>query len=623
MRDFSQDTNALSLNTATLGHNVDGYGAGWTCEQVIDACAELAAEVLAAGGVSSILATSIEWLDVDGERVFHVPSLDVDDGESPAVQLFVDRATAVAPGFGLDETSIEVVAELCRRLDGVPLAIELAAARSAVLSPAMLVEGLADRFRLLSGGRRRQRGRTLEATIDWSYDLLDEDEKRLFRLLGVFAGSFGLAAVAAVAEVGPAAAADLVESLYGKSLVVSADGEGRFRLLETLKAYAEDRLVDAGEADAVRERHARHFLEASRPDSVPLLLREDLGRTSRVALDPPNLLMAADWFEARGRYEDLASVLYAIGAASGSSPLTSVLPRSISCRDRIDDRELVDQLHLAEMTIAHGTGDWDHYISACTELANSPLTTSQAMSHLCLSIVTGRTDPPQALASIERFVELWDGGGPDEAETVAGVLRLIVAANRNDLSTALSRAPEVLRAVERHGSLDIMWSVTVGIQAVGNWLEGDSEAVRRAVERIITAIPGSPGDVLPALTAFLTPLAELADGAGARADAAVRAHALDAVSGRMAHVESDALILLAELTRLDGDAERARDLLRSTSSGRSPGSILAGHQVAERLGIHAEIEAAHIANSADPTWLLDRPRRALLAEIERRAWSEH
>ena len=170
------------------------------CEHVVDICADVVARLLTAGGRSQVLATSREWLDIDGERVFHVPSLDTDGIDSPAVRLFADRAAAVAPDFVIDDSNVAQVSELCHRLDGLPLAIELAASRSAVMSPAQLVEGLSDRFRLLSGGRRRQRHRTLEATIDWSYDLLEPDEQEVFRALGVFAGSFDIEAVASVCD---------------------------------------------------------------------------------------------------------------------------------------------------------------------------------------------------------------------------------------------------------------------------------------------------------------------------------------------------------------------------------------------------------------------------------------
>jgi predicted ATPase len=178
------------------------------CEHLIDACAELVDTVMAAGGSSKVLATSREWLDIDVEQVFQLRSLDTSDADSSAVQLFVQRARATDPNFAADGA----VAEVCRRLDGMPLAIELAAARVAVLPPAALLEGLDDRFRLLSGGRRRQRGRTLEATIDWSYDLPTDDEQQFFRRLGVFLGSFDIAATATVAGVSAAEAIDLLVS---------------------------------------------------------------------------------------------------------------------------------------------------------------------------------------------------------------------------------------------------------------------------------------------------------------------------------------------------------------------------------------------------------------------------
>lgn len=138
------------------------------CEHLVDDCAEA---FLARSGESQILATSRERLDVDGEQTVQLPSLAVADAESPAVRLFVERATSVNSHFALETAGGDVVVELCRRLDGLPLAIELAAARSTTLTPAELLAGIDDRFRILSGGRRRQRQRTLESTLDWSYQL--------------------------------------------------------------------------------------------------------------------------------------------------------------------------------------------------------------------------------------------------------------------------------------------------------------------------------------------------------------------------------------------------------------------------------------------------------------------
>ena len=164
------------------------------CEHVIDGCAEFVEAMLASPGATAMLATSREALDVDGERVMGLGSLATLDGEgtagatSPAVELFVERAIAIDPGFTMSDDDAPIVAELCARLDGMPLAIELAAARVTVMSPAELLSGLDDRFNLLSGGRRRQRQRTLEATLDWSYDLLDAEQQTRLPVVGSVRG---------------------------------------------------------------------------------------------------------------------------------------------------------------------------------------------------------------------------------------------------------------------------------------------------------------------------------------------------------------------------------------------------------------------------------------------------
>ena len=210
------------------------------CEHVVDACAELAERLLEADGASVLLATSREALDVDGERIVLLGTLPSDTLDSPGVQLFVDRATAVDARFAVTEATSESVIGLCTRLDGLPLAIELAAARVTVMTAAELLAALDDRFEVLSGGRRRRRQRTLKATLDWSYDLLDSDEQRMFRFCGVFVDGFDIDSAAAIAEVPPITASRLIGALVAKSLVVRLDREvrSRFGLLETVRAYA-------------------------------------------------------------------------------------------------------------------------------------------------------------------------------------------------------------------------------------------------------------------------------------------------------------------------------------------------------------------------------------------------
>ena len=168
----------------------------------------------------------------------------------------------MSDGFTVDAGNVAAVVEICRHLDGIPLAIELAAARVRAMAPAEIARRLDERFRLLAGGSRRsqERHRTLLATVSWSHDLLTDDEKIVFRRLAVFPASFDLAAAEAVAGDGAVDVVDCVLRLVDRSLVVYEPEDDRYRLLETLRQYGADRLADAGETEATRERHARHFL---------------------------------------------------------------------------------------------------------------------------------------------------------------------------------------------------------------------------------------------------------------------------------------------------------------------------------------------------------------------------
>jgi predicted ATPase/class 3 adenylate cyclase/DNA-binding CsgD family transcriptional regulator len=285
------------------------------CEHVIEACAELTQALLQAAPGVRILATSREGLGVPGELTWQVPSLD-DDAR---VRLFVERAAQVRPGFTAEGEEAEAVAQICRRLDGLPLAIELAAARVRMMPPARIATALDDRFRLLTGGGRTAlpRQQTLELSVAWSHDLLDDSEKAMLRRLAVFAGGFTLEAAESVCADGIVDAYGVLEvlsRLVDKSLVHAdvTEGEGRYRLLETIRVYAQGKLLEAGESETTRDRHRDYFLALAERVEPELMLRDGKVWLNRLELERDNVFSAAEWCDANGAYEPLLRLLTAL-----------------------------------------------------------------------------------------------------------------------------------------------------------------------------------------------------------------------------------------------------------------------------------------------------------------------
>ncbi len=260
------------------------------CEHVRDAIADLVEAILAASATVRILATSREGLGVADEQLWLVPSLDVGAGiDSAAVELFVERARSVASRFALSNADEgAAVVEICRRLDGIPLAIELAASRMASMTASEVRDRLDHRFRLLVGSRRGlSRHQTLRHAVAWSYDHLDDAEKPVLERCSVFAGGFDLeGACAVMGSDDDFATLDLLDALVRKSLLVAdrSSGRTRFSMLETIRQFAEDQLVAGGEASEIRATHSRYF--AGREADILALW------------DSPRQRAAYDWFTA-------------------------------------------------------------------------------------------------------------------------------------------------------------------------------------------------------------------------------------------------------------------------------------------------------------------------------------
>jgi predicted ATPase/class 3 adenylate cyclase len=280
------------------------------CEHLLRSVGNLVAQLLRGCPGVRVLATSREGLNVAGERMLGVASLDVPDpgvaleavAQCDAVLLFVERARAVKAGFVLEATNADAVAQVCRRLDGVALAIELAAARVAMLTPAELARRLDQRFRLLTGGQRGaiERHQTLRAAIDWSYDLLSGTEQVLLARLSVFAGGFTLEAAEAVTPGGVLAADEVFEvlaALVARSLVVAEteDMDSRYRLLETIRQYAQEHLDDSGNGDRLRRAHAAYYADFGEYTIPKIAGRDGIEWERRVDRESDNIRAALTW----------------------------------------------------------------------------------------------------------------------------------------------------------------------------------------------------------------------------------------------------------------------------------------------------------------------------------------
>jgi predicted ATPase/class 3 adenylate cyclase/DNA-binding CsgD family transcriptional regulator len=298
------------------------------CEHLIDQCAELIDAITRQCGGVRVLATSRQVLDVEGEVIWRLPSMTLPPGSADlalealgtydAIRLFCERAARSRPGFAMESSNALPITSICRRLDGIPLAIELAAARVRSLGLDDIARGLDDRFALLTGGARTAlpRQQTLAASVDWSHDLLDVDEQRLFAELSVFAGAFTLEAARQVATGEPGAVTDGLAALVDRSLV-SLDDSGvstRYRYLETIKAYGRRRLNESGAEASLRDRHLAHHLavaEQSEEGILGLEQGEWLGRLDR---EHDDLRAALDWASASFSVESLYRLAYALQA---------------------------------------------------------------------------------------------------------------------------------------------------------------------------------------------------------------------------------------------------------------------------------------------------------------------
>jgi predicted ATPase/class 3 adenylate cyclase len=300
------------------------------CEHLVEACAQMADKILHTAPHVRILASSREALGIAGEVTYRVPSLGLPDamhlpaiaslGQYEAVKLFIERAVSAVPTFTVTNENAPFVAQICHRLDGIPLALELAAAKLRVLNVEQIARRLDDLFHLLRGGSRTALAhhQTLRAAIDWSYNLLPLDEQVFFKRLSVFAGGWTLEAAESVcsdASVDRDDVLDLLEHLINKSMVIAEEArhETRYRFLETMRKYASEKLVELGESETLRDKHLEYFLYLAETASPHLIHPDQLEWLARIETDYENLRTALHWSMGRPSAERALRLTGALG----------------------------------------------------------------------------------------------------------------------------------------------------------------------------------------------------------------------------------------------------------------------------------------------------------------------
>ncbi len=531
------------------------------CEHLIQASAALADTLLGGCPGLTILATSREPLAITGESLCPVGPLPVPPPGTPpgpalgypAVRLLADRAAAVRPGFAVTPSTVDDVVQICARLDGLPLAIELAAARLRTLPVDQVAGRLGDRFRLLTGGSRTAlpRHRTLQAVVEWSWELLDAAERRLAQRFSVFLDGATMAAATGVCG---ADAWELLPSLVDKSLVTFAD-DGRYRMLETIRAYAGERLAEAGEAEQIRDAHAGYFLALAEQAEPWLRTREQLRWLAELTADRDNLTGALRWAIDSG---DAVTALRLVGALGWYWTLRSQHAEAVAwSREALavpgelptDARTLV-RIYLGLNLMATG------------ELAESRQLLAQTADEPCghpIAAVTPvmaaalRDQDEAALAVLPSLLEHPDPWVRGLGLTMRGAL----LTNRGDLAGADRALAEGLALFHEIGE---RWgrAIAVGSLAEARQLAGDHVGAIAAMEDAVALSTelGVPDDRLLALFQLAVERAHSGDVAGARADLARAARVADEVT------EPAHRFLLhfgaAEVARMAGDPAAAR-----------------------------------------------------------------
>ena len=453
------------------------------CEHVLDAAADLVDAVLESAPEVHVVVTSREPLGLDGEQVRRVQSLAVPDEHvdanaarsAAAVRLFTERAAAVADAFTVDAGNVEAVVEICRHLDGIPLAIELAAARVRAMPPAEIAQRLDERFRILAGGSRRsqERHRTLLATVAWSHDLLTDDERVTFRRLTVFPASFDLAEAEAVAGDGGVDVVECVLRLVDRSLVVYEPESGRYRLLETLRQFGADRLADANETEPIRQRHARHFLGLV--ERIAPELDDDRYQAAEATLviELDNLRATADWCAEAAWWGDLAQMcqqlwFFTTGVATVDG--AAWYQQFIDHGSEVVDQVVVDAL--GELAFLHAV-NLGNFATGTTlsersrDLATTHQLEESSVAWLAATFAAMFTgDNPTAVHRSERAVAAAEARGDEHIAITALCPQASSLAAIGEFDRGLEVADQAVRRAARLGQPSVVLAAVITAAAI-------------------------------------------------------------------------------------------------------------------------------------------------------------
>ena len=510
------------------------------CEHLIEACAHLADALLARSPRLRIVATSREPLGITGESLFVVPPL----GEDPAVILFADRAAAVSPDFTLDGETRPLVIDIVNRLDGLPLAIELAAARLRTLPLAEISRRLADRFRLLTGGSRTAlpRHRTLRAVVEWSWELLTPAERLLAERFSVFPAGATPASVAAVCTGGELAADEadeLLSSLVDKSLLQPLADGTRLRMLETIREYGAEKLAGRGEVGELRRRHAAHYTDLMREAAPRLLTRDQLSWLTPLRADRDNILAALRYWcdadEARNALNLAVSLSIMALLLGNETEMAEWTGEALAVPGEVDTglRTIAEALHVVTSTMdpAGAQGKGAEAYQGLAERLDAIDIEEYPVAGLLRPVYAVFVKDDQRLRD---YLDQARAGRDDWLVAAGWLLVAAMAENYGNLDETRISAAE---AVDRFRALGERWGLSMALRTIGNvtTLDGDLDGAVAAYTEAghLLAELGHREDLFQVQLRLAEIAARRGDLAGAR-ELSAAARSVGGV-GRVAH----------------------------------------------------------------------------------------